>query len=79
MTQLPHAESLAVVVTNNVAGEEFRIKGGAKEGYPLRLCSLIIVIELMAIEMRSEEGIKGIVLKNRAKNITSISNKKMSK
>ena len=54
MIKLLYAESEALVVTNDKKGKNFRTRGGVKQGCPLSPYLFIIVLELMAIEMRDE-------------------------
>ena len=60
MVQLLYAGSTARVVVNGEMGEEFRTEGGVRQGCPLSALLFIIVLELMAIEMRESEEIEGI-------------------
>ena len=39
-----YADVSAVVITNDVIGESFRVRGGVKEGCPLRPCLLMIAL-----------------------------------
>ena len=62
MIKLLYAGSEAVIVTNDIKGEQFSTKGGVKQGCPLSPYLFIIVLELMAIEMRDDRHIKGVTL-----------------
>jgi len=75
MIKLLYENSQAVVVTNDIMGEIFQTRGGVKQGCPLSPYLFIIVLELMAIEMREEKEMKGIIINERDRNITSVSNK----
>ena len=55
MIKLLYAESEAVIVTNDIKGKQFKTRGGVKQGCPLSPYLFIIVLELMAIEMREEK------------------------
>ena len=77
MIKLLYAESEAVLVNKRQKRRKLKNKGrGVKQGCPLSLYLFIIVLELMAIEMRNKEGMKGIEMKKRDKEINSISNKR---
>ena len=52
------------------------MRGGLKQGCPLSPQMFMIVLELMANEMRREEGMKGIVLNDIGNNIASDSDEK---
>ena len=60
VVQLLYAGPTARVVVNAEMGEEFRTEGGVRQGCPLSALLFIIVLELMAIEMRESEEIEGI-------------------
>ena len=49
---LLYAGSEAIIVTNDEKGERFKTKGGVRQGCPLSPYLFIIVLELMAIEIR---------------------------
>ena len=49
---LLYAGSEATIVTNDEKGERFKTKGGVRQGCPLSPYLFIIVLELMAIEIR---------------------------
>ena len=48
-------------------GEEFKTEGGVRQGCPLSPLLFIIVLELMAIEMREEEEMDGIKMVDEAR------------
>jgi hypothetical protein len=60
MVRVLYAGSTARVVVNGVMGEKFRTEGGVRQGCPLSSLLFIIVLELMAIEMRESDEIEGI-------------------
>jgi exonuclease III len=60
MVRVLYAGSTARVVVNGEMGEEFRTEGGVRQGCPLSPLLFIIVLELMAIELRESEEIEGI-------------------
>ena len=79
MVKLLYQDSEATIVTNDIKGDLFKTKGGVKQGCPLSPYLFIIVLELLAIEMRDDKEINGITICNRHLNITSHSNKNKQK
>ena len=75
LIKLLYTGSQATIITNEMKGEYFKTKGGAKQGYTLSPYLFIIALELMAIEIRKEKAIKGIELANRNERLNSVSNK----
>ena len=75
LIKLLYTGSQATIITNEMKGEQFKTKGGVKQGCPLSPYLFIIALELMAIEIRKEKAIKGIELTSRNKQINSVSNK----
>ena len=67
MVKLLYSESTAKVVINGDLGEAFETKGGVKQGCPLSPYLFILVLELMAIEMRESPDIEGIKLEDKDK------------
>ena len=62
MISLLYTDAEAIVVINGTLGPRFRTHGGVRQGCPLSPYLFIIVLELMAIEMRKDETIHGITL-----------------
>ena len=75
LIKLLYTGSQATIITNEMKGENFKTKGGVKQGCPLSPYLFIIALELMAIEIRKEKAIKGIELANRNEHLNSVSNK----
>jgi hypothetical protein len=67
MVELLYADSTARVVVNGEMGEEFQTEGGVRQGCPLSALLFIIVLELMAIELRESEEIEGIKMRKEEK------------
>ena len=63
MIHLLYDDSMARVVVNGEMGDKFRTEG-VKQGCPLSPLLFIIVLELLAIDMRESDGIKGIKMNN---------------
>ena len=63
MVEVLYAESSASVVLNGEMGEEFRTRGGVRQGCPLSPYLFIVVLELMAIALRESEQMYGIRMK----------------
>ena len=57
---LLYAGSEAIIVTNDKKGERFKTKGGVRQGFPLSPYLFIIVLELMATEIREDKQINGV-------------------
>ena len=68
-----YARSEAIIVTNDEKCEGFDTKGGVRQGFPLSPYLFIIAIELMEIEIREENQIKGVNIQTPHKNISSYS------
>ena len=60
LISLLYTDAEALVVINDELGKQFRTHGGVRQGCPLSPYLFIIVLELMAIEMRDDETIKGV-------------------
>ena len=65
ITQLSYATSSVAVVESNATWETTRALGGARKDFPVSPFLFEIVLKLMLIEMRSEEGMKWIVWRDR--------------
>ena len=57
-----YVESEAIVITNDEKRKKITTERGVRQGYPISPYLFIIVLELMAIEMREDSKIKGISL-----------------
>ena len=55
-----YEQSEAKVVVNGEMGETFEMKGGVRQGCPLSPYLFIVVLELMAIEVRESRELNGI-------------------
>ena len=71
---LLYEDSSATIVMNNKKGPRFRTRGGVQQGWPLSPYLFIIVLELMAIEVREKPHIKGVQPPLNTKPTTSYSN-----
>ena len=60
MVELLYEGSVARVIVNGEMGEQFRTEGGVKQGCPLSPLLFIVVLELLAIEMRESKEVEGI-------------------
>lgn len=60
LVKLLYIDSSAIIVINSEKGPRFRTEGGFRQGCPLRPYLFIIVLELMAIEMRDDGQIIGV-------------------
>ena len=60
-----YKDSQARVVMNGELGEAFKTEGGVRQGCPLSPYLFIVVLELMAIEMRESELIEGIKIREK--------------
>ena len=60
LVKLLYANSSIIVVTNDEKGKSFRTEGGVRQGCPLSPYLFIIVLELVAIEMREDDQINRI-------------------
>ena len=47
MIKLLYADSESVIATNDIQGEQFKTKGGVKQGFPLSSYLFIIVLTLI--------------------------------
>ena len=70
---LLYAGSEAIIVTNDETGERFKTNGGVIQGCPLSPYLFIIVLELMAIEIREDKQIKGVNIHKTHKEISRYS------
>ena len=62
LINLLYTDAEAIVIVNNKFGTKFKTNGGVRQGCPLSPYLFILVLELMAIEMRDDESIQGIKL-----------------
>ena len=60
LVQLLYKDSTAILILNDEKGNKFKTKGGVRQGYPLSPYLFIIVLELMAIEMRVNKQMKSL-------------------
>ena len=63
MVNVLYKGSKASVVVNGEMGDIFETKGGVRQGCPLSPLLFILVLRLMAIEMRGSKEIEGIRMK----------------
>ena len=73
LVTLVYKESSAIIVMNDVKSTRFRTKGGIRQGCPLSPYLFIIVLELMAIEMRQDTAMTGVTPPHTTQTITSFS------
>jgi hypothetical protein len=66
MVHLLYTRSMATVVANGEMGEKFRTEGGVRQGCPLSPLLFIIVLELLAIDLRESDEIEGIRMRKDA-------------
>ena len=57
---LLYTDAEALVVINDRLGRKFKTHGGVRQGCPLSPYLFILVLELMAIEMRDDDTIQGV-------------------
>ena len=70
---LLYKDSSTIIVMNKVKSTHFRTKGGVQKGCPLSPYLFIIVLELMAIEMRQDAAMTRVTPPNTTQTITCYS------
>ena len=72
LISLLYTDAEAIVVINDELGQRFSTHGGVRQGCPLSPYLFIIVLELMALEMKDDETIEGVkIAAARTREITS--------
>ena len=67
MVELLYEGSVARVIVNGELGPNFKTEGGVKQGCPLSPLLFIVVLELLAIEMRESVEVEGITINKEEK------------
>ena len=59
-----YTDITATVLNNGFSTEFFNIRRGIRQGCPVSAYLFILAVELLAIEIRSNDNIKGITIQN---------------